>query len=85
MQPDFTWESPCCLSGDRIGGIEELRPLTDAAAGSPYLERAQFYLAKGLIAEHDLPRAQQQLQDLIAQHGDLEKQAAELLGKIRRS
>jgi hypothetical protein len=72
------------LSGDRIGGIEELRPLADAA-GTPYVERARFYLAKGLIAEHDIPRAQQQLEDLIAQHGDLEKQATELLGQIRRS
>ena len=73
------------LSGDRIGGIEELRPLADAAAGSPYLERSQFYLAKRLIAEHDIPRAERQLEDLIARHGDLEKQAAELLNQIRRS
>jgi hypothetical protein len=89
-QPDFVAARfylgiSLLLSGDRIGGIEELRLLSDAAAGSPYLERARFYLAKGLIAEHDIPRAQRQLEDLIAQHGDLEKQAAELLGQIRRS
>jgi TolA-binding protein len=70
------------LAGDRIAGIQELRALT-TAGNSPYLERARFYLAKGLIAEHDVPRAQQQLQDLIAQHGDLEKQAAVLLAQIR--
>jgi TolA-binding protein len=69
-------------AGDRIAGIQELRALT-ASGDSPYLERARFYLAKGLIAEHDVPRAQEQLQDLIAQHGDLEKQAAALLAQIR--
>jgi TolA-binding protein len=72
------------LSGDRIAGIQELRALTDAGEG-PYLERARFYLAKGLLAEHDVKRAQQQLEDVIAQHGDLEKQATVLLGQIRRS
>jgi TolA-binding protein len=70
------------LAGDRISGIQELRALTEAG-DSPYLERARFYLAKGLIAEHDIRRAQKQLEDLIAQHGDLEKQAAALLAQIR--
>lgn len=69
-------------SGDRIAGIQELLALTMAGDG-PYLERARFYLAKGLLAEHDVPRAQVQLEDLIAQHGDLEKQAAVLLVQIR--
>jgi TolA-binding protein len=72
------------LSGDRIAGIQELRALS-TAGDSPYLERARFYLAKGLIAEHDIQRAQQQLEDLISQHGDLEKQAATLLSQIRAS
>jgi len=70
------------LVGDRIAGIQQLRDLTTAGDG-PYLERARFYLAKGLIAEHDVPRAQQQLENLIAQHGGLEKQAAALLSQIR--
>jgi TolA-binding protein len=70
------------LAGDRIAGIQELRALTMAGDG-PYLEPARFYLAKGLIAEHDIARAQQQLEDLIAQHGDLEKQATVLLSQIR--
>jgi TolA-binding protein len=69
------------LTGDRIAGIEELRTIVDAGP-SPYLERAQFYLAKGLIAEHDIPRAEAQLKSLIAQHGDLAKQAAMLLTQI---
>jgi TolA-binding protein len=72
------------LSGDRISGIQELRAVTEAG-DTPYLERARFYLAKGLIAEHDIPRAQKQLESLIAQHGDLEKQATVLLTQIRPS
>jgi TolA-binding protein len=72
------------LAGDRIAGIQELRALT-TTGDSPYLERARFYLAKGLLAEHDIQRAQQQLEDLISQHGDLEKQATALLSQIRAS
>jgi len=72
------------LSGDRISGIQELRALTEVGESS-YLERARFYLAKGLIAEHDIKRAQQQLQSLIEEHGDLEKEAAALLGQIQPS
>jgi predicted negative regulator of RcsB-dependent stress response len=70
------------LTGDRISGIQELRTVTGAGDTS-YSEQARFYLAKGLIAEHDISRAQTQLEKLIAQHGDLEKQAAVLLAQIR--
>jgi hypothetical protein len=70
------------LTGDRISGIQELRAVTEAG-DTPYLERSRFYLSKGLIAEHDIARAQTQLQSLIAQHGDLEKQATVLLAQIR--
>ncbi len=70
------------LAGDHIAGIQELRALT-TGGDNPYRERARFYLAKGLIAEHDVQRAQQQLEALIAQHGDLEKQATVLLAQIR--
>jgi predicted negative regulator of RcsB-dependent stress response len=70
------------LSGDRIGGIQELRAVTESAS-HPYLERARFFLAKGLIAEHDIPRAEAQLEKVITQHGDLEKQATVLLSQIR--
>jgi TolA-binding protein len=72
------------LSRNRIGGIQELRDLADRG-DSPYLDRARFYLAKGLIAEHDLDRAREQLEKVTARHGDLEKPAAELLNQIRSS
>lgn len=72
------------LSGDRIGGIQELRALTETG-DAPYLDRARFYLAKGLLAEHDSHRAEEQLEKLVAQHGELEKQAAALLDRIRSS
>jgi hypothetical protein len=70
------------LTGGRLSGIEELRTVTESGAG-PYLERARFYLAKGLIAEHDLKHAGEQLRGAIAQHGDLEKQAQALLDQIQ--
>lgn len=69
------------LTGDRIPGIQELRGVTEAGE-TPYLERARFYLAKGLISEHDVSRAKIELQKLIEQHGDLEKQATVLLAQI---
>ena len=88
-QPDFAAAKfylgiSLLLSGDRIAGIQELRDVTEAGDG-PYLERARFYLSKGLIAEHDLRRAQEQLQQVIAGHGALETQAAALLNQIRAS
>ncbi len=70
------------LAGDRIAGIQELRALTTVGNG-PYRERARFYLAKGLLAEHDGVRAQQQLMELIAEHGRLEKEASALLEQMR--
>ena len=72
------------LTGDKISGIQELRGITEAGDG-PYLERSRFYLAKGLLAEHDVPRAKAELEKLIAQHGDLEKQATVLLAQISAS
>jgi TolA-binding protein len=70
------------LTGDHLSGIEELRAVV-AEGQTPYLNRARFYLAKGLLAEHDAVRAQTQLESLIGQHGDLEKQAGALLAQIR--
>ena len=69
------------VTGDKIPGIQQLRGVTEAGE-TPYLERARFYLAKGLLAERDIPRAKVELQKLIAQHGDLEKQATLLLAQI---
>ena len=71
------------LSGDRIAGIQELRALKESE--SPYSERAQFYLAKGLISERDLRRAQEQLEQVVARHGKLEREATALLARIRAS
>jgi len=70
------------LTNQRISGIEELRSVTQSGDG-PYLERARFYLAKGLIAEHDAKRAQEQLEKVATGHGDLEKEARILLSQIR--
>jgi len=70
------------LAGDRIAGIQELRDVTEID-NSPFQARARFYLAKALIGEHDIPRAEKQLEDLIAQHGSMEAQAAVLLSQIR--
>jgi TolA-binding protein len=72
------------LTGDHISGIQELRAVTQAG-NTPYLEPARFYLAKGLLGEHDIPRAQKQLDSVIAQHGEFEKQATVLLMQIRAS
>jgi hypothetical protein len=70
------------LTNNHSGGMEELRGVT-SAGDTPYLERARFYLAKGLIAEHDIKHAQEQLENVIAQHGDLQEQAQALLVQIR--
>ncbi len=72
------------LAGDRIAGIQELRALAESDDGA-YLDRARFYLAKGLLAEHDLKRAEEQLEKLAGQHGELSKQAAALLDQIHSS
>jgi len=72
------------LSNDRIAGIQELRALIDSGDGE-YQERGRFYLAKGLLAEHDLKRAEEQLKTLAAQHGELAKRAAALLDEIHSS
>ncbi|HEX5229475.1 MAG TPA: hypothetical protein VFW44_17310 [Bryobacteraceae bacterium] len=86
-QPNFTAAKfylglSLLLSDNRIAGIEELRDLTEAE-DSPYTERARFYLAKALIGEHDLRRAQHELEGVISQHGPREKEAATLLSEIR--
>lgn len=69
------------LSGERKSGIAQLQTIT-MAGNSAYLERARFYLAKAYIGEHNIPPAEKQLSDLIAQHGELEKQATILLRQI---
>jgi TolA-binding protein len=69
------------LTNDRAGGIEQLRRVV-AAGSTPYLERARYYLAKALIGQRDIPAARQQLESVIAMHGELERQAQFLLSQI---
>ena len=72
----------CLLLGnDRASGIQELRGVL-AAGDTAYLERSRFYLAKALIGVHDIGKAEQQLESVIAMHGEFEKQAQVLLSQI---
>jgi TolA-binding protein len=69
------------LTNDRSAGIRELSSVV-AAGDTPYLERSRFYLAKALIGAHDIAQAEQQLDNMIAMHGEFEKQAQVLLSQI---
>lgn len=68
----------------REPGIADMRKVIDAGTTS-YLEQARFYLAKALIGGGDIDAAKQQLQDVIAMHGDLEQQAEMLVAKLNRT
>ena len=70
------------LSKNSSGGLEELRAVISAGS-SPYRERAQYYLAKGLLGAGDVSGAEQQLQQVQSVHGDLERQAASLLQQMK--
>ncbi len=82
IAPKFYLGIALLLSGDRISGIQELRDITDAEDNA-YTQPARYFLAKGLISERDIRRAREQLQQVIEQHGDFEKEAAALLAKIQ--
>ncbi len=69
------------LAGDRAEGIQELKSAV-AAGDTQYMERARFYLAKGLIGNRDVAGAREQLEAVAAQHGELEPQAKALLVQI---
>jgi hypothetical protein len=69
-------------TNNRQSGIAELRAVIEAG-GTPYLEQARFYLAKGLIGIGDAAGARQQLDLLIAMHGDMAQQGEALLARIR--
>jgi len=69
------------LTNNRVSGIEELRRVV-AAGDTPYLERSRFFLAKALIGAHDIVDAEQQLKDVIAMHGEFQKQAEFLRAQI---
>lgn len=69
------------LTKDRASGVAELRNVI-AAGNTPYLERARFYLAKGLLASGDIRGADTQLRIIVEMHETLEKQAQVLLAQI---
>jgi hypothetical protein len=72
------------LTGNDISGIEELRAAI-AAGSSPYEDQARFYLAKGLLAEHDVSRARAELEAISLRAGNLRTEAAALLTQIKSS
>jgi hypothetical protein len=85
--PDFVearlYLGICYLhTNNRPSGIAELRAVV-GAGGTPYLEQARFYLAKGLLGTRDVAGARQQLDQLIAMHGDLAQQGEALLAKVK--
>jgi hypothetical protein len=69
------------VTGNNAEGVSELRRVI-APGDSPYLERAHFYLAKGLLAAGEIAGARIELNEVIAMHGDLEKQAKALLSAV---
>ncbi len=70
------------LTGDRVSALAVLRKVI-AAGDTPYLEEARFYLAKGLIGGGDIAGARAELRGVAAMHGDLEKQAGELITQLQ--
>ena len=73
----------CLLyTNNRSSGIGELRSVV-SAGNTPYLEQARFYLAKGLLGMGDVGGARQQLDNLIALHGELAQQAEALFAQIK--
>lgn len=70
------------LSKQTESGVRQLREVISAGQ-TPYLEPARFYLAKTLLGRGDLSGAQQELQDVQAMHGELEKQATSLIQQMK--
>jgi len=70
------------LANDAPAGDAELRNVI-ATGKTPFLEQARFYLAKGLLSRGDIAEAQQGLKDVVAMHGDLERQAEALLHQVK--
>lgn len=69
-------------TGARDAGIADLKKAV-AAGDSSYNEQARFYMAKGLIGAGDIAAAKDQLEQVIALHGDLEQQAEMILAKLK--
>jgi TolA-binding protein len=69
------------LTGDSAAGVQNLQSVVDAG-DTPYREQARYYLAKGLLGRGDIAAARMQLENVIAMHGDLERQSKSLLTNI---
>jgi tetratricopeptide (TPR) repeat protein len=69
------------LSGSANDGIAQLRKVI-AAGNTPYLEPAHFYCAKALLGRGDLAAARAQLEQAIALHAGMERQAQALLAQL---
>ena len=69
------------LTHERAAGVRELEDVIGSGQ-TPYLERARFYTAKGLLGERDMAGAEQQLHKIIEKHGVLDREAAVLLAQI---
>lgn len=71
------------LTGRPDLAIARLRATIDLG-DSLDLEMAHFYLAKALLSQKDVVRAEAELERTIALHGDLERQSRDLLDQIRK-
>jgi hypothetical protein len=69
------------LAGQAEAGASALAQAI-AKGDTPYLEEARFYLAKAMLARKDAAGARDELRRVVAMHGDLERQANDLLGLI---
>ena len=70
-------------TGSRDAGVADLKKVV-AAGNSSYTEQARFYMAKGLIGAGDIAAAKDQLEQVIALHGDMEQQAEMILAKLKQ-
>lgn len=73
---------------DLMTGVVE-EPVTmlrsiDEMGETPYLEQARFFLAKALLANHDIAGATKALEQTIALKGDRETEARELLERVHK-
>lgn len=73
----------CNLLLGRAGdAIAELRR-AESAGATLYLEQARFFLAKALIATHDLSGASRALESVVSLEGDRQAEARQLLEQLQ--
>jgi tetratricopeptide (TPR) repeat protein len=70
------------MDGQTSSAVMRLRA-TIALGESLDLELAHFYLAKALLRANDVPGARNALENTIALHGDLEREAQDMLSQLR--